>query len=406
MPRTVHFGWPLVVALFFASALSFFDRQVLSVLASTIIADLGMSDVSYSWVLFAFIASYSVMFTVGGRMIDRLGARIGLTLSVGIWSIASALHAVAHGAIGLGGFRFLLGVGEGGCFPGAAKAVLEWVPERQRAFAMGLATSGGSAIGAVLAPPLIVWLSGHVGWRGAFLFTGALGAAWLVFWLLASPRERTTPLEKSAPPIPWGQLLALGEVRGLVLARFFFDPVFYLYMFWIPRYLHQARGASLERIGQLSWIPFLTLGISSVLGGWVSDTLVRRGMTVNRTRKLMLVGSALLTPISAFAVLVGDIQTAIALMSVLMFAHGFWITNYMTLIGDLFPGRAVATVVGLTGTAGGLGGMITSPLIGRIVESFSFNPVFIAAGLIYPLSALIILISIPEIQRLDHGVAE
>ncbi|MEN6607301.1 MAG: MFS transporter, partial [Bryobacteraceae bacterium] len=403
---------------------SFFDRQVLSVLAPPIIADLRMNDVSYSWVVFAFLLSYSVMFTVGGWMIDRLGTRLGMALSVGIWSLASLLHAVANSAFGLGAFRFLLGVGEGGCFPGAAKAVLEWFPKKERAMAMGFATAGGSAIGAVLAPPVIVWASIHIGWRGAFLVTGFLGACWLVFWLLTYSRpensrflsgEERRHIEQdgreqaqgdvqrglSNPIKAWGGLLKLREVQGLVIARFLFDPVFYLYMFWIPRYLNQERGASLERIGQLTWIPFLTLGISSVLGGWVSDRLVARGLSINKARKTMLVASALLTPVSILSVFVSDAETAVFLMSVLMFAHGFWITNYMTMIGDMFPGRVVATVVGLTGTAGGIGGFLTSPLIGRIVQNFSFAPVFIAAGLIYPISALIILALVREIKRLD-----
>jgi len=290
--------------------------------------------------------------------------------------------------------------------------------------AMGFATAGGSAIGAVLAPPVIVWTSIHIGWRGAFLVTGFLGACWLVIWLLAyslpensrflfdeerrhiaqDGREQAQGGARrgfSNPIKAWGGLLKLREVQGLVVARFLFDPVFYLYMFWIPRYLNQERGASLERIGQLTWIPFLTLGISSVLGGWVSDRLVVRGLSINKARKTMLAASALLTPVSILSVFVSDAETAVFLMSVLMFAHGFWITNYMTMIGDMFPGRVVATVVGLTGTAGGIGGFLTSPLIGRVVQSFSFAPVFIAAGLIYPVSALIILALVREIKRLD-----
>ncbi len=424
MTRIPHFRWLVAAVLFLATALSFFDRQVLSVLAPPIIADLSMNDVSYSWVVFGFLLSYSLMFTVGGWMIDRLGTRLGMALSVGIWSLASLLHAVANSALGLGAFRFLLGVGEGGCFPGAAKAVLEWFPKKERAMAMGFATAGGSAIGAVLAPPVIVWTSIHIGWRGAFLVTGFLGACWLVIWLLAyslpensrflfdeerrhiaqDGREQAQGGARrgfSNPIKAWGGLLKLREVQGLVVARFLFDPVFYLYMFWIPRYLNQERGASLERIGQLTWIPFLTLGISSVLGGWVSDRLVVRGLSINKARKTMLAASALLTPVSILSVFVSDAETAVFLMSVLMFAHGFWITNYMTMIGDMFPGRVVATVVGLTGTAGGIGGFLTSPLIGRVVQSFSFAPVFIAAGLIYPVSALIILALVREIKRLD-----
>ncbi len=292
------------ITLFVASGLSFFDRQVLSVLAPIITRDLRMDNVAYSWVVFAFILAYSMMFTVGGRIIDRLGTRRGLGFSVGVWSLASLLHSVAHSALQLGFFRFLLGFGEGGCFPGAAKGVMEWFPAKERATAMGIATSGGSAFGAVIAPPVIAWAALHLGWRGAFLITGFLGAVWVLVWVstysrpqdsrLLSDSERryltqageglfvAVPSVETAPPVPWRALLGLRQVQGLVASRFLFDPVFYFYMFWIPQYLSQVRGASLERIGQLTWIPFLTLGVSSVFGGWISDRLVARGWAIER----------------------------------------------------------------------------------------------------------------------------
>lgn len=418
-----HFRWLIAMALFTATALSFFDRQVLSVLAPPISAELRMDNVAYSWVVFAFILSYSVMFTVGGWLIDRLGTRTGLALSVGVWTVASLLHGTANSATQLAGYRFLLGVGEGGCFPGAAKGVVEWFPKRERAVAMGLVAAGGSAIGAVVAPPFIVWTSLHVGWRGAFFLTGLIGAVWLLAWLICysrpersrflsteermyieqdhrepPQRDRSPALE---PPVPWRSLLRRPEVWGLVSSRFLFDPVFYFYMFWIPQYLSQERGASLERIGELAWIPFLTLGVSSVIGGWTSDKLVASGLSVNRARKAILLASALLTPVSVLAVYVADVETAIALMSVLMFAHGFWITNFMTMIGDLFPSRTVATVVGMTGTAGGIAGFLTSLLIGHIVERISFTPIFIATGVIYPMCVLILFLAIREIKPVD-----
>ncbi len=407
------FRWFVAFTLFFACGLSFFDRQVLSVLAPRITADLHLDNVAYSWVVFAFILSYSVMFTAGGWLIDRLGTRVGLALSVAIWTVASLLHAYAANGFQLGLFRFILGVGEGGCFPGAAKGVLEWFPKRERGMAMGFATAGGSAIGAVIAPPAIVWTFARFGWRGSFLFTGLLGALWLVVWLLTyqapqasrlvgqAEREmilsaRDERLEERAPG--WGELLVRRDVIGLVTARFLFDPVFYFYMFWIPQYLSQERHASLELIGQLTWIPFLVLGISSLLGGWVSDHLVRSGVSTLRARRYMLIASALLTPVSIFCVLVRDIETAIALMSLLMFAHGFWITNYMTLIADLFPRSVVATVVGLTGTAGGIGGFLTSLAIGRVVQAVSFTPLFVIAGVLYPICAVILTLTVSSSQ--------
>ncbi|MGD0224220.1 MAG: MFS transporter [Terriglobia bacterium] len=423
MTKIPHLRWFVVLTLFVASGLSFFDRQVLSVLAPIITKDLRMDNIAYSWVVFAFILAYSVMFSAGGRIIDRLGTRGGLGLAVGVWSVASLLHSVAHSALQLGFFRFLLGFGEGGCFPGAAKGVMEWFPKRERATAMGIATSGGSAFGAVVAPPVVAWAAVHLGWRGAFLITGFLGAGWVVVWVstysrpqesrLLSDRERSylaqtdkglfepAGSKEIARPVPWAALLRLRQVQGLVGSRLLFDSVFYFYMFWIPQYLSQVRGASLEKIGQLSWIPFLTLGVASVLGGLVSDRLVARGWAIDKARKGILRASAFLTPVSILVVYVRQTETAILLMSVLMFAHGFWITNYMTIIGDLFPSRMVATVVGLTGTAGGIGGFLTSLLIGRVVQHISFTPVFVAAGVTYPICLVIMVRAIKEIKPID-----
>jgi ACS family hexuronate transporter-like MFS transporter len=319
-----------------------------------------------------------------------------MALSVGVWTLASLLHGTARNPFEMGLYRFLLGVGEGGCFPGAARGVLEWFPKHERALAMGIATSGGSAIGAVIAPPAIVWAFNRVGWRGAFVLTGAIGAAWLLAWLIGYRAPRDVPeIDRGAlAAVSWRSLLSTRNVRALVVSRFLFDPVFYFYMFWIPQYLSQMRGASVDRIGRLTWIPFLMLGISSVFGGWISDRLVRAGLAAEKARKSILIGAALLTPVSSFCVFVHSVEAAIALMSVLTFAHGFWITNYMTIIGDLYHRGSTATVVGLTGTAGGIGGFLASLGIGRVVQAVSYTPVFLLSGLIYPICAVIITMTV------------
>ncbi len=420
MKPATRFRWVVAGLLFCASALSFFDRQVLSVLAPRILPDLELTNIEYAQAVSAFTLAYSVMFTVGGRIIDLVGTRLGLGLSVAFWTVASLLHAVARSGGQLTAFRFLLGVGEGGCFPGAAKGILEWFPKRERALAMGLATTGGSAIGAVLAPPLIVAASQSVGWRGAFVLTGAIGALWVAAWFLlfrkpeesrfANALERElilTGRDAGGKEKPWpvAALAARREVWGFVLTRFLLDPVFYFYMFWIPQYLSRERGASLEEIGRLSWIPFLTLGISSLLGGGVSDRLVSRGWNPPRARKAVMAGAAFLTPVSILALRAPDSFWAVTLLGVLMFAHGFWMTNYMTLIGDLFPASSVATVVGLSGTAGGIGGFLSSLAIGRIVEAASFAPVFLVCGVLYPVGLAIILATVRREERLPGRVS-
>jgi ACS family hexuronate transporter-like MFS transporter len=403
-----RFRWLVAGLLFVASALSFFDRQVLSVLAPRILADLRLTNIEYSQAVSAFTLAYSVMFTVGGRLIDLAGTRLGLGLSVAFWTLASLLHAVVQSGSQLSLCRFLLGAGEGGCFPGAAKGVLEWFPRRERALAMGIATTGGSAFGAVLAPPLIVAASHAAGWRGAFVITALIGVVWLLLWFVFFRQPEDSKFVNAAErrlilagrdsggagagrPWPLAVLLRRREVWGLVATRFLLDPVFYFYMFWIPQYLHQERGASLDEIGRLSWIPFLSLGIASLLGGGVSDRLVRRGWPVDRTRKTIMACAAFLTPVSILALYAPDSFWAVTLLAVLMFAHGFWMTNYMTLIGDFFPASTVATVVGLTGTAGGIGGFLSSLAVGRIVQTASFAPIFVVCGLLYPLGLAIIL---------------
>lgn len=416
-----RFRWIIACLLFFASALSFFDRQVLSILAPRILADLRMSSVEYSNAVAAFTLAYSVMFTAGGRLIDHIGTRFGLGLLVVFWTVSSLLHSITANSGQLTAFRFLLGVGEGGCFPGAAKGVLEWFPARERALAMGVATTGGSAIGGVLAPPVIVWIASALGWRGAFLATGIVGALWAIAWFALyykpersrhiSDAERIEILSdqpasspSSQRPWPLSRLLTRGDVWGFTVTRFLLDPVFYFYMFWIPQYLHRERGASLEEIGRLAWIPFFTLGVSSLLGGAISDMLVRRGWPITRARKSIMAASAFLTPVSILALYTPNSLWAVALLGVLMFAHGFWMTNFMTLIGDRFPASSVGTVVGLTGTAGGLGGFLTSLMVGRLVEAYSFAPAFVVCGLLYPVGLLIILLTVPDANSVQEYV--
>lgn len=390
-PGRIH--WVLCWLLFIATALSFLDRQVLSVLAPTLTAEFGMSNTAYSRVVFAFVLSYTVMFTVGGRLMDRLGTRVGMALAVAVWSLASGAHAIVAGAVGLGVARFFLGFGEGACFPAATKGAVEWFPLEKRVLAIGIA-NGGSAFGAVIAPPLTAWLAAAFGWRGAFVATGLLGALWLVAWLTAfrfTPPELGRPAGR-AQQVPFSHLLGDRKVRRILLARFLFDPVFYFYMFWIPQYLSRERHFSLEEIGAYYWIPFLVLGISNIGGGRLSDALVRRGWTPRRARATLLVISALMTPVSWLASAAPTAGWAIALMSGLMFAHGIWIANFLGLLSDLFPSRAIATVTGLSGTAGGIGGMLSSLVVGPVVDHFSFTPAFAVSGVLYPMAAVIILL--------------
>jgi ACS family hexuronate transporter-like MFS transporter len=404
-----HLRWWLCGLMFLATALSFLDRQVLSVVAPVVTQEFGMSNTAYSYVTTAFMVSYAVMFFLAGRIMDVIGTRLGMTLSVGLWSVASALHAIARSAMQLGLFRFILGAGEGGCFPGVAKGATEWFPHRERALAIGIAI-GGASLGGVAAPPMTVWLVAVAGWRGAFLATGLIGAVWVALWWLLyyapsrSPLvtdeeralidEGNTPADAAAAAPSVLELLERREVWGMAAMRFIFDPVFYFYMFWIPKYLNQERGLSLDEIGRLTWIPFLALGVSNIIGGALSDKLIAMGMPSLKARKLVMAGAALLTISSSTAASAGSAGAAIAIMALLMFAHGFWITNYVTVISEVFDRRAVATVMGLTGMVGTVGGMTANTMIGFVADRFSFLPVWIASGCLYPAALVVLLLTV------------
>jgi ACS family hexuronate transporter-like MFS transporter len=390
--------WFIVFLVFIATGLSFLDRQVLSIAIIRIQAEFGLSDVEYGWVNTAFLVSYAMMFTLGGRMMDVFGARPGMAVSVGLWSIANTLHGVMQNFQQMLSFRFLLGMGEGGCFPGAARTVYEWFPENQRAMANGIAI-GGSALGAVIAPPLTIWISGALGWRWAFVLPGLTGVAWVIIWLLLPWKGKQTQ-SQARSTTSWRAILQKKEAWIFIVIRFMLDPVFYFLMFWIPKYLSDVRGVSYEQVGALFWIPFLALGISNIGGGWLSDRLIRPDGLPDRARKLVMGMAALLTTIAPFTAWASTVTTAIFLISVVMFAHGCWITNYITAIADIFGKSATSTVVGLSGTAGALAGLVLNPLIGLIVQHYTYTPLWVACGVMYPLAFLLFIWQIPKIRPL------
>ena len=407
--------WIIVALLFAATGLSFLDRQVLSLAIIKIKDEFHMTDVEYGWVNTAFLLSYAIMFTLGGWLIDRFGTRVGLAVSVGLWSLSSAMHGLVQNVWQLGTARFFLGLGEGGAFPGAAKGVTEWFPQKERGLAMGIAI-GGAALGAVIAPPLTVYMTAIFGWRGTFLATGLIGGLWVLIWLvffkqpqksnLISEKERSLILggsndqivRKNAIPIK--VILKTKEAWGLISIRFLLDPVFYFIMFWIPKYLSEERGVSFEQIGNLFWIPFLALGISNMIGGWASDKLINSGLSVNRARKTIMGIAAAATMLTALTTVASTVGMAIFFISLFMFAHGFWITNYITITSEIFGKRATSTVVGMAGTAGAVAGLLINPLIGKVVENYSYLPMWIISGIMYPIGFVVLLIMIPKIKEI------
>ncbi|MFD1143737.1 MFS transporter [Larkinella insperata] len=399
--------WLIVFLLFIATGLSFLDRQVLSIAILKIQDEFQMTDVQYGMVNTSFLISYAVMFTLGGWLIDRVGGKTGLALAVGVWSVANSLHAVMTSFTQLLTYRFFLGMGEGGCFPGAAWTVYRWFDKKERALANGIAI-GGSAIGAVVAPPLTILLSNQYGWRGGFLIPGLVGIAWVMIWLLIPWKKDAMTLSEPDSPakheaVSFLTLLKKRPTWVFILIRFLLDPVFYFMMFWIPKYLSSVRNVSFEQIGSLFWIPFLALGISNVVGGWLSGQLITGGYSVGKARKTVM-GLAAVMTLSAPAIeWVSSVGVAVALMAVFMFAHGFWITNYITAISDMFGQKATSTVVGLSGTAGAVSGLLLNPLMGAVIEQYSYRPLWIASGLLYPLAFALLVGFIPKITPLFEG---
>jgi len=407
----------IAALLLVATALSFLDRQVLSVAILKIKTDFNISDVEYGWINTAFLISYAIMFSVGGWLIDRFGTRIGLAVSVGLWSVASAMHGAVQNITQMGIARFFLGFGEGGCFPGASKGITEWFPKKERATAMGIAI-GGSALGAVLAPPLTVYLVSVLGWRGAFIITGSIGMAWVIIWLLIFNKpsqskliteeelgiisqdesDEAESLNQKAVKVPISKILSSRQAWTLIAIRFLLDPVFYFFMFWIPKYLNAERNVSFERVGELLWIPFFALGLSNMFGGWVSDKLIRSGVSTDKARKSVMGAAALLTMTAPLTATVQTVGMAVFFMSLIMLAHGFWITNYITITSELFGKNATSTVVGMAGSAGAVAGLIINPLIGVIVQNYSYLPLWIASGVLYPLAFILLIIFIKNIR--------
>jgi ACS family hexuronate transporter-like MFS transporter len=401
--------WLVVFLVFIATGLSFLDRQVLSIAIIKIQKEFQFTDVEYGWLNTSFLISYAFMFTMGGYIIDRVGAKKGLAVAVGVWSVANAFHGLTTTLPQLIVSRFFLGMGEGACFPGAAKTVYDWFDKKERAFANGVAI-GGSAIGAVIAPPLTIYLSEFYGWRAGFVIPGIIGILWVAVWL-AIPWKKSAPLNAPAvniqtASVSFATLLRIRETWIFILMRFLLDPVMYFMMFWIPKYLSEVRGVPFERIGSLFWVPFLALGVSNILGGVFSDKLVKLNFSINKARKTVMGIAAALTLAVPFTAYVSSVELAVGLMTLYMFAHGFWITNYITSISDVFGKTATSTVVGLSGTAGAVSSLVLNPMIGEIIQKYSYIPLWIASGLLYPVAFILFILLIPKIKPLFEDVPE
>jgi ACS family hexuronate transporter-like MFS transporter len=381
----------MIALVFLATVINYLDRQTLSVVAPVLRDEFRMSNETYGRVLAAFLLAYTVMNGVSGPLIDRLGTRVGYALVMAWWSAAGMLHALARGALSLGFCRFLLGMGEAGNWPAGVKVVAEWFPPKERALASGIFNSG-SAIGALLAPPIVAWIVLHWGWPKAFLAVGATGFVWLAAWWALYYTPAAADADSGPPPrpvSPW-RLFRTRFVSVFTLSKVFMDPVWYFYIFWFPEYLKRARGFDLVAIGKYAWIPFLAADVGNLAGGWLSGELIRRGVSLNVARKAAVTFFAVLMTSAIPAVLASDASVSIACVALASFGYTGALSNMLAFPADVYPKHVVGSVYGLASMGSGFGGMVYAPITGWVIDRYSYVPVFFAFGLMPLLSAAIL----------------
>ncbi len=402
--------WRIALLIAAAIAISYFDRQTLSVAIAAIQREIPISNTQFSQLQACFLVAYALMYAGGGKLIDSLGTRTGFALIMLWWSLACASHGLALSFGMLAGSRLMLGAGEGGGFPAATKAVSEWFPARERSTAMGI-INAGTAVGAVIAPPAISLIVTGLNWRWVFFASGLAGLLWTLFWwrnyqppqshprLSAAERldlQETILLakEETPPSGDWLRLFTFPQVWGLVSAKFLSDAAWYFYLFWLPKYLYDARGFDIKSVGAFAWIPYAFSGVGSLCGGWFSSHLIRRGRGLNFARKAALGASAALMPWILFITHV-PVELAMVLFSVAFFGQQSWSTLVMILPADLFPHRAVGSVAGLVGFGGAIGGAVFGLVAGYLLDhGYGYGPVFLAVSTFHVAAFLIILVSV------------
>jgi ACS family hexuronate transporter-like MFS transporter len=401
-----------------AIAISYLDRQTLPVAVDAIRKEIPISNTQYSDLQVAFLLAYAAMYAGGGKLIDALGTRRGFFLIMVFWSLACASHGLAAGFWMLAASRFLLGLGEGGGFPAATKAVAEWFPVQERSTAMGL-INAGTAVGAVVAPPAMAAIIELSNWRWVFFLAGASGLVWTAWWLWdyfppaqhprISPQERAE-LEAIAPPapqaaaMPWSRLFSFPQVWGLVIAKGLSDAAWFFYLGWLPKYLYDVRDFDTKEVGYYAWIPYAAAGVGSLLGGSFSSRLLKRGYSLDIARKLALGASAALMP-WVFLVTLTDVRLALVLFSIAFFGQQSWSTLVMILPADLFPRQVVGSVAGLVGFGGAMGGVIFNLVIGRVLDGFGledgYRIVFALSSSFHVLAFFLILATIRRVQPIS-----
>ena len=410
--RIGRYRWTICALLFFAATINYVDRQVIGILKPTLKSELGWDEIAYSNIVFWFQAAYALGFIFMGRLMDRFGTRKGFSFAVLFWSLAAMAHSLASSVMGFGVARFALGLGESGNFPASIKTVAEWFPKKERALATGI-FNAGTNVGAIVTPLSVPWIAGHLGWRWAFIITGTLGFIWLVAWLALyrkpheHPRVKKPELDyiNSDPPeavtkIPWVRLIPHRQTWAFAMAKFMTDPIWWFYLFWIPGFLHDqyhVPADSITSFGLPLVVIYLAADVGSVGGGWLSSMLIKRGWAINAARKTAMLVCALCVVPIVFVSQTSNIWVAVALIGLAASAHQGWSANVFTMTSDLFPRRAVGSVVGIGGMAGAVGGMLIAKVVGYVLQwTGSYLPIFIIAGSAYLTALLVVHLLVPQ----------
>lgn len=411
-PPGFGYRWTICALLFAATTINYIDRQVLGLLAPVLQTEIGWTETQYGDIVSWFSFAYALGFLGMGRLLDKIGVRKGFAFAVVAWSLAAMAHALARTAGGFAIARGALGLGESGNFPGAIKATAEWFPKKERAFATGI-FNAGSNVGAIVGPFMVPWIALNWGWRWAFIATGALGFVWLLFWLplyrdpehhpRVSAAElayiRSDPVEPTTH-VRWLSLLGHRQAWAFILGKFLTDPIWWFYLYWLPKFLDASYGVKLAAVAWPLMAIYLVADVGSVGGGWVSSALIKRGWSVNRGRKVALLIPALLIVPTMLAPHAGSLWTAVAIVSVAAASHQWWSANLFTTASDMFPRRAVASVVGLGGFAGAMGGVLFQRATGRILEATgnNYSVIFMICGLAYVTAWVVIHLLAPRLE--------
>jgi len=416
------YRWRVVALLFAATTINYLDRQVLGLLKPTLEAEFGWKESDFSHIVMAFQAAYAISLIGFGAIIDRIGTKLGYTISVIVWSIGAILHSVATGTFSFGFMRAILGLGEAGNFPVAIKATAEWFPKKERALATGIFNSGAN-IGAVVAPIMVPWILGAYGWQEAFLITGAIGFVWLFFWLryyeipakqpLANEAEIAYILSDNEPdtskeaPVKWLDLFKVRQTWAFVFGKMLTDPIWWFFLYWLPSYFAEAFQLNLAKPSIELVIVYTATTIGSIGGGYLSGYLIKKGWPIFRARKMsMLFFAILVTPIM-LAQYTTNIWQAVFLISLAAAAHQAWSANIFTTASDMFPKKAVSSVVGIGGMAGSVGGILFPLLVGIILDNYKaagnigggYNIIFIICGFAYLLAWGVMHLFAPKMEQ-------